>query len=734
MSCIIRDTLAERRSILALLLITGHFRKYSIKALPIHPHTFDHNSPPARPESEVDPQQRTPPAINNATSLLDTEDFRSRLHIIYAQHHHHTMSPSRGNSRQSARSPSPAGSDASDVIVFTGRQDRTFHRPARSEDHLLAPENPPSTNNPSTPRSAPLPDSKHAGVTAGSIAPRRAQKREYILAMECHELENGQHSKPQLSPSAPEDPASHGNRVDGDAEVVVAVHRLDAIFQLYGPRYGLRDAGHQPTMPGHVATSPRYKPSHVSTYDMVDDRPVIPEHVATSPRYKPKDGLEYDQSSEPRYDPHDDRYPSAAPKYIPESPEYSLASSLNSTTSTVSTGSSDASHSEMENNDEIEAARQEEAEKLEKFELAINSLAERERELQIVIEACNRASDQFLEHRIDEEECDHAHAEWARLRENYEEEVMWPSRVLYEQISDGVKKSMFEGIDLGDPDFVFPSMTTMLRGRLEQRVKESAARAMKASTSHALREPFVSTKLDTLEAPTQSTSSVAESTIKCSLSPHGHDSDLGVPETKDGTQRVSYVDMKPNRTHPLSKGTAYQFEVDVDGGMLEESLAGKVLLSRAIQKALGAACVFDGNSTAWSLEPLGQKRAVLITPSAKHIRGTPLPPSHILLRQTRCSGVAVPKHYLDYLSKSDAHGHFNHDGESCPARRSGTCSGCKAEVQQMISDVLDRERRVVVSRKGCCTVSGEKFAGGAEERSVHDEIETTLATRSRWGA
>ncbi|KAK5675305.1 Protein argonaute [Elasticomyces elasticus] len=217
----------------------------------------------------------------------------------------------------------------------------------------------------------------------------------------------------------------------------------------------------------------------------------------------------------------------------------------------------------------------------------------------------------------------------------------------------------------------------MLRGQLEQRVKESAARAIKVSTSQALREPFVSTETDTLEA--------------------------AVPETKtrakDGKQHVLYVDVQPiRRTHPLSKGTAYQFEVKVDHGEWEDSLAGKVVVSRAIQRALGTACIFDGNSTAWSLEPLGQKRAITITPSAKHVRGTPTPPSHIVLRQTRCSGVAVPKHYLDYLSKSHAQGHFNHDGESCPARRSGECSGCKAELQQMIHDVLGRQRRIVMSK------------------------------------
>ncbi|KAK3643705.1 hypothetical protein LTR56_010008 [Elasticomyces elasticus] len=438
------------------------------------------------------------------------------------------MSPNGGDSKQSARSPSPAGSDISDVIVFTGRLNRASQPLARSKDHLLAPEDPASSNTSSVPRSAPLPDHKHADVTEGCIAPRQAQRRENDLAAECHELESGQHSKPQLAPSALENPPSHEKGVDADAEVVVAVHRCDATSTTYipnyGPRYDLGDAGNQPTTPGCVATSPRYKPSHVSKYDMVDDeyRLTTPEYLGTSPR----------------------RY-SGAPTYIPMTPKYSLTSSLNPTTSEASTSSPNASHEEIVDNDEIEAARQEEAEKLEKYEVAINSFAKRERELQEASEACDRALHQYLKHGLHEEECERTHAEWARLRENYEKEVMWPSRVLYEQISDGVKKTMFEGMDLGDPHFVFPSMTTMLRGQLEQRVKEGAARATEASTSHALREPFDSTEPDTLEAATQSTSSVAENTMKCSLSPQGHDGGLGVPETKvrakDGKQHASML-------------------------------------------------------------------------------------------------------------------------------------------------------------------------------------------------
>ncbi|KAK5742965.1 Protein argonaute [Elasticomyces elasticus] len=589
------------------------------------------------------------------------------------------MSPNGGKSRKSARSPSPAGSDISEVIVFTGRLNRGSQPLARSEDHLLAPEDPASGNTSSVSCSAPLPDLKHASVTEGSTAPRRAQKHEQVLAIECHELENGQHSKPQLSPSAVQTPVSHGEPMTKGSEAAVAVHRYCFTSPRHNPDYG-----------------PKYKPSSAQKYDTVDDenRPMTPKYVGTSPKYKPEYGLVRDPTHEPKYGLDNDRYP--APKYVPVTPEYPSISSLIPATTQASTGNPDASGEQIENADEIEAARQEEAKQLEKYEIAINSLAERERELQRASEACDRASHQFLKHGLDEEQCDRAHAEWARLGENYKEEVMWPSRVLYEQISDGVRKSMFEGMDLGDPDFVFPSMTTMLRGQLEQRVKESAARAMKASTSYALCEPFVSTEPDTLDAATQSTSSVVESTSKCSLSPHGHDSGLKLPETKtsakDGKQHVLYVEVQPiQRTHPLSKGSAYQFEVKVYCGDWEDSLTGKVVVSRAIQRALGIACIFDGNSTAWSLEPLGQKRAVIITPSAKHVRRTPLSPSHIVLRQTRCYGVAVPKHYLDYLSKSDAQGHFNHDSESCPARRSGECSGCKAEVQQTINDLLGRE-------------------------------------------
>ncbi|KAK5747404.1 Protein argonaute [Elasticomyces elasticus] len=632
------------------------------------------------------------------------------------------MLPNGGNSRQSARSPSPADSDISDVIVFTGRLNRASKPLARSEGHLLAPQDPASGNTSSILRSAPLPDPKHASVTEGSIAPHRAQKHEQALAIECHELENGQHSKPQLSPSTIQTPVSHGEPMTKGSEAAVAVHRCDSTSPRhnpdYGPKYEMDDDAYHSLTPEYAANSPRYKPSSAQKYDTVDDenRPMTPKYVGTSPKYKPEYGLGYDPTHEPRYDLDNDRYP--APKYVPVTPEYPSTSSLIPATTQASTGSPDASDEQIENDDEIEAARQEEEKQLEQYEIAINNLAERERELQRASEACDRASHRFLKHGLDEDECDRNHAEWARLRENYEEEVMWPSCVLYEQISDGVKKSMFERMDLGDPDFVFPSMTTMLRGQLEQRLKESAARTMKVSAT----EP------DTLEAATQPTSSVVESTIKCSLNPHGRDSGLGVPKTKtrakDGKQHVLYVDVQPiRRTHPLSKGTAYRFEVKVDCGEWEDSLAGKVIVSRAIQKALGTTCIFDGNSTAWSLEPLGQKRALIIIPLAKHVRGTPLPPSHIVLRQTRCYGVAVPKHYLEYLSKSDAHGHFNHDGEEFPARRSGECSGCKAEVQQMINDVLDRERRVVVSktvRRALCRAAVRSVAKTllAEQNSV----------------
>ncbi|KAK4945878.1 Protein argonaute [Elasticomyces elasticus] len=382
--------------------------------------------------------------------------------------------------------------------------------------------------------------------------------------MECHELENGQHSKPQHSPSALEDPPSHGKRVDADAEVVVAVHRYDA-------------------------TSPTVRHGQYR----------VPSHH-TRVRY-----------------------------YLAKSSTLNL----NSEISQASTAGPGAPHEEIQTDNEVKAARQEEAEKLKKYGIAINSLAERERELKRASEACGRDLHQFLKHGLDEDECDRTHAEWARLREKYEEEVMWQSRVLYEQISDGVKKSMFEGMDLGDPHFVFASMTTMLRGQLDQRLQEGAARTVKASPPHSL----VAICLSNPNMPTQAATTEVKATLKYLI---GHDTASGSPQTKvipkDDRQQLLDIHVHPIRFQPLSCGTAYQFEVETRPGEQEDSLAGKVVVSRAIQKTLGAACVFDGNSTAWSLEPLGQKRGVIITPSAKHVRGTPLPQSHIFLRQTRC--------------------------------------------------------------------------------------------------
>ncbi|KAK5675304.1 hypothetical protein LTS10_012070 [Elasticomyces elasticus] len=334
------------------------------------------------------------------------------------------MSSSGSKSKRSARSPSPAGSDTSDVVVFTGRLQRASQRPKSSDDHSLAPEKHASSNSLS-PWLSLLPDPKHAGVTEGSSAPRRAQKHEHAPTVECHELENNPHSIPQVSRNRLEYPPSHGNAIESHSEAVVAVHRYDGTPPTYNPNYGpkcnIDDDGCQPMMPECVATSPRYKPSYVRKYDMVKDtyRPMTPEYVATSPRYKPEHGLEYDPSYEPRYDRNDDQYHSTAPKYIPVTPEYSLTSSLNSTTSKVSTSSPNASHEENEDNDKIEATRQEEAEKLEEYEIAINSLAEREKELQRASEACDRASHRFLKHGLDEDECDRTHAEWARLRTNY---------------------------------------------------------------------------------------------------------------------------------------------------------------------------------------------------------------------------------------------------------------------------------------------------------------------------